>query len=201
MPIRRRTAIVAGTVALAASLAHAQGTSEVIIEIDQPVLAPGESTAVRLWAGYDSARDFAMGAVVTNLLADSGGVEIAGAWSDVDLVRPMDFVGTTPGTPEAGGYAGIIAGQFHWWQDPGATDRSDPIAFWQATFTAPTGEGAFTIDLSTLTTRFDVYFAEWSSGTESRFDGLTEGAGRIVVVPAPASGLVLLCLLTARRRR
>lgn len=184
-----------------ANMAHAQDPGEVIIEIDEPVLAPGESTTVRLWASYDSTRDFAMGVVATSLLADSGGVEITDAWSDAALVGRMDWIGTTPGVPEAGGYTGIIAAQFHWWQDPLATDRSDPIAFWEATFTAPTDAGALTVDLSTITTRFEVWYSVDSSILESRFDGLTEGSGRITVVPAPASALVLLGLLAARRRR
>lgn len=190
----------AATVLAATNSAHAQMPGEVLIEIDQPVLAPGESTTVRLLAGYDSAVDFAMGRLATDLLADSGGVRIDAAWSDADLVPRMDFVGTTPGVPDAGGYAGIIAGQFHWWQDPGATDRSDPIAFWEATFTAPTDADAFAVDLSTMTTSFIAYPHEWSSLTESRFDGLTEGSGTIFVVPTPASALVFFGLLATRRR-
>ena len=202
MPIRHAAAIlVAAGVALAAGVAHAQEPGEVIIEIDQPVLAPGESTTVRLWADYEFGNDFAMGRIATDLLADSGGVQIAEAWSDVDLIPPMDWIATTPGLPEGGGYAGIIAGQFHWWQDPGATDRSDPIAFWQGTFTAPTDAGPFVVELSTSTTLFDVYIDEFLSRTESRLDGLTEGTGRITVVPAPAGGLVFFGLLATCRRR
>lgn len=197
----RKIVLFSTATLLAAGVAHAQMPGEVFIVVDEPVLAPGESTTVRLWAGYDSAVDFAMGGIATNLLANSGGVDIASAWSDVALVPRMDFVGTTPGVPEGGGFSGIIAAQFHWWQDPTATDRSDPIAFWKATFTVPADAGAFTVDLSTMTTRFDVWIADWSSRTESRLDGLTEGAATITIIPAPASGLVLLGVLAVRRRR
>jgi hypothetical protein len=200
-PVQPTAILAAAGVALSAGLAYAQSDSVVSIEIDRPVLMPGESTTVRLWAGFDSGRDFAMGRIATDLLADSGGVDIAGAWSDVDLIPPMDWIATTPGVPEAGGYSGVVAGQWHWWQMPFETDTSDPIAFWEATFTAPTDSGAFIVDLSTMTILFDVYFGAYSSGTESRLDGLTEGAGRITVVPAPASGLVLLGVLAMRRRR
>ena len=193
-------ASAAATLALSGT-ALAQSPGEVIIEIDRPVLMPEESTTVRLLADYDSAVDFAMGGIATSLLAETGGVNVSGAWSDATLLGRMAYPGTTPGVPDAGGFAGIIAGQFHWWQDPGATDRSDPIPFWQATFTAPDEGRGFAVDLSTLSTRFDVYVSRDSSRSESRLDGLTEGSGRIIVVPAPASGLVMLALLASRRRR
>lgn len=188
----------------AAGLAHAQGPGEVIIEIDEPVLALGESTTVRLLAGFDSARDFAVAGVATSLLADPHGHDIAAAWSDVALVSPMDGPGTTFGTPDAGGYTGILAGQLNFPSTGGGADTSDPIAFWQATFTAPTDQGFFFVDLSTQTTRFDVYIERDSSRAEARLDGLTEGSGRISIVPAPAGGLVGLAALSfasARRRR
>ncbi|MEQ8316103.1 MAG: hypothetical protein RIE77_09530 [Phycisphaerales bacterium] len=198
--MRVRNASIAMALATAASLAHAQVPGEVIIEIDQPVLAPGEATTVRLLAGFDSTQDFAMAGVHTSLLADSGGIDIDAAWSDVALVSPMNGPGTTAGLPDAGGYTGIIAGQLHFpIAGPGA-DTSDPIAFWEATFTAPADAGAFTVDLSTLTTTFAIYIEHDTSRFESRLDGLTEGAGTIVVVPAPASALAFAGLLAMRRR-
>ncbi len=201
--IRTTLAALASTAAVLATTtaSHAQMPGEVVIEIDQPVLAPGESTTVRLWAGFDSTRDYAVAGVVTSLLADSGGVDVSAAWSDVSLVHPMAGPGTTIGTPDAGGYAGIIAGQINFPVSGGTADPSDPIAFWEATFTAPTDASAFAVDLSTRTDRFDVYIERDSSRAEPRLDGLTEGAGRITIVPAPASGLVLALGLAAMRRR
>lgn len=83
----------------------------------------------------------------------------------------------------------------------GQADPSDPIAFWEATFTAPTDAGGFTVDLSTQTTVFAVYIEQFSARSESRLGGLTEGAATITVVPAPASALVLLGMVAMRRRR
>lgn len=199
---RTSTAVAAsaGLVVAATSAAHAQMPGEIIIEIDEPVLASGESTTVRLWAGFDSTQDFAMAGVHTSLLADSGEIDIDAAWSDVALVSPMNGPGTTTGLPDAGGYAGIIAGQLHFPIAGPRADTSDPIAFWEATFTAPADAGAFTVDLSTLTTTFAVYIEPDTSRFESRLDGLTEGAGTIVVVPAPASALAFAGLLAMRRR-
>ena len=201
--IRTPIAVAASAAAtlVLSSAANAQTPGEVIIEIDEPVLAPGDSTTVRLWAGFDSTQDFAMAGVATSLLADSGGVDIASAWSDVGLVFPMNGPGTTSGTPDDGGYAGIIAGQLNFPPGMIPADDSDPIAFWEATFTAPTDAGAFAVDLSTQTMAFAVYIERDSARSESRLDGLTEGAGRIVVVPAPASAMVLIGVFVLRRRR
>ncbi len=193
-----RCAITTSLLAIATT-SHAQ-TVGITIDVDEPVLAPGDSTTVRLWASFDSAQDYAMAGVATSLLADSGGIDIDVAWSDIGLVSPMNGPGTSAGLPDAGGYVGIIAGQLHFpIAGPGA-DTSDPIAFWEATFTAPTDAGAFAVDLSTLTTTFAVYIDPDSAIAESRLDGLTEGTGRIIVVPAPASALVLFGLLATRRR-
>lgn len=196
-------AVVASAAAtlVLSSAVHAQMPGEVIIEVDQPVLMPGESTTVRLLAGFDSDQDFAMAGVHTSLLAESGGVDIADAWSDVGLVSPMNGPGTTFGTPDTGGYAGIIAGQLNFPVAGMGADPSDPIAFWEATFTAPADAGAFRVDLSTLTTVFAVYIEPDSARFESRLDGLSEGSGQIIVVPAPASALVLVGMLAMRRRR
>ncbi|MEQ8845060.1 MAG: hypothetical protein RIB58_09420 [Phycisphaerales bacterium] len=200
MPARRTIAFALPTLALAAA-AHAQMPGEVIIEVDAPVLAPGESTTVRLWAGFDSNVDFAVAGIATSLLADSGGVDITDAWSDVGLVFPMNGPGTSSGLPVSGGYAGIIAGQLHDPFAPRFTDTSDPIAFWEATFTAPWDAGAFEVDLSTQTNRFEVYLSPDSRRSESRMAGLTEGAATIFVVPAPASAAVLALGLAGVRRR
>lgn len=103
--------------------------------------------------------------------------------------------------PVAGGYAGILAGQFHWWQEPQSTDTSNPIPFWEATFTAPQVGGTSAVHLSAFTGRFDVYPHETTSSSESRLDGLTEGAGTITVIPAPASAIVFVGVAAWRGRR
>ncbi len=190
----------AAAVLALAGLARAQMPGEVIIEIDEPVLAPGESTSVRLWAGFDGDADFAMGYVTTSLLADAGGPDVSSAWSDVRLIPVMDGPGTTSGAPLDGGFVGITAGQLNVPPAGSGPDASHPIAFWEATFTAPSDLGAFAVALSTQTSLFDVYPDRAAGTPVSRLDGLTEGAGTIVVVPAPAGALVLFGLLAARRR-
>lgn len=202
MPIRQTTPFLAVSgVVLAAGFARAQEPGEVIIEIDRPVLMPGEAATVRMLAGFDSTVDFAMAGLLTDLLADAGGIDVDLAWSDVVLVPPMNGPGTSTGVPVDGGFVGILAGQFNFPLSTGYADPMNPIAFWEATFTAPLDAVAFEVDLSTRTMRFDVYVDRMSSISESRLDGLTEGTGRITVVPAPAGGLVLFGLLATRRYR
>ncbi|NRA56717.1 MAG: hypothetical protein HRU13_01175 [Phycisphaerales bacterium] len=193
-------ASAAATLALSGT-ALAQSPGEVIIEIDEPVLALGDSTTVRILAGY-GAGDYAMAGIFTDLLADAGGIDLSSAWSGVGLIAPMDGPGTTAGVADGNGFTGIIAGQLNF--PPGgiyAPPALNPIPFWEATFTAPTDAGAFVVDLSTLTDRFDVYPVRDSARSESRLDGLSEGSGRIIVVPSPAGILVLGGLLALRRRR
>lgn len=200
MPIRYVQPILAAAVVSVAGLAHAQRAPEVIIEIDQPVLEPGDSTIVRLLAGFDGRRDYAIAGVATNLLVDAGVVDPTSAWSDPRVVAPMAGPGTSAGVPDAGGYSGIIASQLNFPTSIGYADPMNPIPFWEITFTAPLDMGAFDMDLSTRTTKFDVYIAMESSISETRLFELVEGSGRITVVPAPAGGLVFFSLLATRRR-
>jgi hypothetical protein len=183
----------------AAGLASAQ-TVNVNILVDEPVLAPGDSTTVTLEIAFTTA-DYAVAGIATSLLADSTN-DISGAWSDWQLVAPMSGPGTTAGAPDGmGSVRGIIAGQLNF---PPAMIYSlpqNPIAFWQATFTAPTDVGGFFVDLSTDTSRLDMYPRRESSLSESRLDLVVEGSERLFLVPSPASGAVLLLGLGAATRR
>jgi len=111
--------------------------------------------------------------------------------------------GTSAGDASATGVDGILAGQLNFPPAMIFADPSSPIAFWQATYTAPDDvTDGFDVALSTDTSRFDVYIDRERSASESRIDQLVEGSGTISVVPAPAS-LALLGLggLAAARRR
>jgi hypothetical protein len=175
----------------------AWGQAAITIEVDQPVLQPGESTTITLWAGY-SASDWAMAFVETDFVSSQGAVGL----SDWALMEPMHGPGTLPGEAGPTGIDGILAGQLNF-PVPGGPEPTNPIAFWQATYMVPMDAAAMEIDFSTVTTRFEVYATRESVLGESRLDELAEGAATIHVVPAPAGGLVLGAgvLLASRRRR
>lgn len=191
------------TIAAALALAGAALAQPAItIEVDNPVLRPGESTVVTMWAGFDASRSYAMAGLETSLVTTVG----SDGWSDAALIPQMDGPGTTAGTASPTGFDGIIAGQLNF---PGGAgifaDPSNPIAFWQATYTAPVDlSAAFDVDLVTETVRYDVYIDRDSALSESRLADLTEGEATIRVIPAPAPASALVLVLGAacvRRRR
>ena len=189
----------ASAVAALASTAAAQVVG-VSIEIDQPVLAPGESTTVRLVASFPDT-DYALAGVALDVLYDTPIAEPRSHWSDLCLLPPFDGPGT-PHTLEADRVDGIIAGQLNFPPAMIYADPTNPIAFWQATFTVPfDADGGYRVDLTTEVTKLDAYIARDSSTSESRLDILVEDSTSIVVVPAPASAAVLLGLVATRRRR
>ncbi|MGD1915255.1 MAG: hypothetical protein ACFCBV_03595 [Phycisphaerales bacterium] len=186
-------------ISLAAVSGAAFAQPAITIQIDDPVLLPGESTTVTMFAGYGRG-DYAVAGIETDFVTSVG----SDGWSDVRLLAPMGGPGTAPGGASPSGFDGILAGQVNFPDPDLYADPTNPIAFWQATYTAPIDAGAaFDIDLSTVTRRYDVYFTSSSSRSESRLDELVEGSGTITVVPAPASAVVLAfgALCFRRRRR
>ena len=171
---------------------------EITIDVENPTLLPGESTVVTMYAGFDPAL-FAMAGVATDFLTSVG----SEGWGAPALVGNMAGPGTATGAPSPTGYDGIVAGQIHDGLSLVPADPSNPIAFWQATYTAPMDATApFDVRLSTLTSRYDVYIGAmeyWQF--EPHVADLVEGSATIRVVPAPASALVLACGLIAIRRR
>lgn len=172
--------------------------AEVRIVSDQSELLPGESTVVNMYATFPPT-EFAFAAIITDLLASTGST----GWSDLEVPRALSAPGWSEGTPTDLGIEGIIAGQIHFPPAGPPIDLSNPILFWQATYTAPLDVSTpFDIHLTTQTTRFLTYFSIDESGTRSHLDGLIEGQGTIRVVPAPASlALLLLGGMAAHRRR
>ncbi|MEQ8316732.1 MAG: hypothetical protein RIE77_12735 [Phycisphaerales bacterium] len=192
-------AMAAATLLGLAALAHGQpARNGVNIVVEDTTLELGESTTIRLEAYFDPAL-YGMASVATSFFSSEGRVGL----SDPRLVSPMDGAGTAAGVPVADGFDGIRGGQLH---GVGGIygDDSNPIAFWEVTYTAPVaGSEPLFIDFSTRTTGFNVYLRPGSPLSESRLDDFAEGTARIQIVPAPAGALVLAGLMipAARRRR
>ncbi|MEO1277788.1 MAG: hypothetical protein AAFV77_02405 [Planctomycetota bacterium] len=197
-------ATIAGTAAAIAALpavANAQVASNgITIVIEDTELLPGESTKIRMEA-YFGPLDYAVAGIATWLFSSAG----AQGLSDPLVISPMDGPGTTPGDIGDTGVRGILAGQLNFPATAGIyADDSNPISFWEVTYTAPIDVAApFDVLLESRTSRFDVYVERSSSQSESRLDDFAEGEGVIRVIPAPAGALVLAAALGmgARRRR
>lgn len=175
-------------------------TVGVTFDIDRPVLEPGESTTVRLLANFP-ADDFAFASAQLDVLADAGGLDITGSWSDLSVLPPMD-AGPPSGRVTDRGIEGILAGQLSFPAAGIYADPTNPIAFYEFTFFAdPALGGGYRVDLTTLTDRFLVYADRESAETTSYLNILSEGAASITVVPAPAGAFVLALGLAAGRRR
>ncbi len=170
---------------------------QIVIDVNNPVLLPGQSALVTVRAGYGGT-DWAIAGVGTNFVTSVGST----GWSGAHVIRELAGPGTSPGTPSSTGIDGVVAGQY---QSPTSqiyADPTNPIAFWQATYTAPLDPAApFTIDLSTMTSRYEVYIRRDSTLSESRLADLVEGSATIRVIPAPASALVFALGAVALRRR
>lgn len=192
-----RTLAIA-SLALSAGTACAQ-TVNLTIDIENPVIARGQSTTVTLLAEF-STGDYAVAGIATDLVGEDALGSPAGRWSDWQLVAPMDGPGTSAGEPSGRfDVTGILAGQLNFPPARIYADPANPIAFWQATFTAL--EVGY-IDFSTRTSRLDMYPEMASGRSESRLDVLVEGSARLFIpVPAPASAAPLLGLGVLARRR
>lgn len=192
-------ATTAATLLGLAALAHGQAAlNGVNIVVEDATLELGESTTIRLEAYFDPSL-YCMAGIATSFISSEGRVGL----SDPRLVAPMDGAGSAAGVPSADGFDGIIAGQLHGLASIYGDD-SNPIAFWEVTYTAPAaGSEPLFIDFTTVTTKFDVYLWRSSAQSESRLHDLAEGTARIQIVPAPAGALVLAGLMipAARRRR
>jgi len=169
----------------------------ITVDVENPVLLPGERTSITLLAGYGGS-DYAIAGVNTDLVTSVG----SEGWSVARGLPPMSGPGTSPGTASPTGYDMILAGQLNFPEPTLYADPTNPIGFWRATYTAPMDPAApFDVDLSTMTRRYDVYIDRDSSRSESRLDELAEGSATIRVIPAPASALALVGGLLVRARR
>ncbi|MFI4916828.1 MAG: GC-type dockerin domain-anchored protein [Phycisphaerales bacterium JB060] len=153
------------------------------IEVDRPVLEPGQTTEVRLRAGFNSDEFACMAGVAGRLLTSVGGEGFHGH----ALVAPMNGPGTEPGVPTETGFSGIIAGQISG-LGGAMGDPSDPIGYWRVDYTAPIEAVGQTVSLETATLRYEMYteICYGCTRSESRIGELVEGAAAIRVVACRA---------------
>lgn len=190
--------VLATAVATATTTAHAQlEPSGLDIVVEDGTLLPGQSTTIRLEARFDSARDYCVAAIGTWLDSSAGSQGLG----DIRLVGALAGPGTSAGETTERGVRGILAGQINGLGNIYG-DPSNPIAFWEATYTAPLDvAAAFDVELETRTSRFDVYPEMYSARTESRLEGFEDDTATIRVIPAPAGAAVLLGVMIGGRRR
>lgn len=170
-------------------------TNGINIIVEDTELLPGESTTIRLEAYFDST-DYAVAGIGTWLHSSTG----AEGLSDPRVLAPMNGPGTIPGVVSETGIRGIIAGQLNFHSI--FADPTNPMAFWEATYTAPIDVASPTqVQLETRTARFTVYLYRDSSISESRLDDFTDGVATIRVIPAPTTALAFCILLAPCRRR
>ena len=186
-------AVVGGAVVAAA----ASGQSDrLFFEVSNDIGPSRPSAVVTLWAAFDP-DDYAFAGVAAQVHAGGG------TWSGPGLVPPMDGPGSNPGRAVDGGRVveGIIAGQLHFPMGGVYALAGNPIALWSATLEVDDFSPR-TIALWSDSAGFATYLER--DGTRTRRpDLVTEARATIRVVPAPASGAVLVLgvLAAARRRR
>ena len=195
--MRRTTACILLLAATTPALAQTS-RAEIVFDIENDRLLPGQSTTVTMAAGWGGPW-YMMCCVATDLQISTG----EAGWSDLQLIAPMAGPGTSEGSLTATGVEGILAGQLNfppgkWEPDP------NPLPFWSATYTAPADVATpFDVELTTETSLFEVYVEQGTAETHSLTDVLTEGHATIRVIPAPTGLLVIAAspLVAVRRRR
>lgn len=195
--MRRTTACVLLLAASTPTLAQTS-RAEIVFDIENDRLLPGQSTTVTMAAGWGGPW-YMMCCVAADLQISTG----EAGWSDLQLIAPMAGPGTSEGSLTAIGVEGILAGQLNfppgkWEPDP------NPLPFWSATYTAPAVVATpFDVELTSETSLFEVYVERGTAETRSLMDVLTEGQATIHVIPAPASLLIIAAgplFVTLRRR-
>lgn len=184
-----------------ASAASAQ-VAGFTIEVDEPVLMPGESTLVTVTASFPDTY-YALAGARFDFLFNDGDLNPRDAWNDYHALPPFDGPQAPPELTDEGIF-GIVLGQLNFPPAMIYADPSNPVDVWEVTFTAPLDAGGgYRVDMLTDTHLFDVYIERESSTSIRIADLVSEGEASIFVVPAPAGGAVAfigLYLATGRRR-
>lgn len=163
------------------------------IRVSNPVSPGTPSATVEVWADWDADLFYAFAAANWSLLGDTSG----------DFSGPMSAFtdpGQDDGTPMDGDVLDIITGQLQFPAGGLMADTSDPVMIWSGTWST-TDFTARTVDLATDTDRYSLYLDDTGLSSDVT-PTVIEGAGEIIVIPAPASlALVGLGGLVAMRRR
>ena len=174
-----RLAVAALTFCVAVPAVAQSDPYRLELRVDRPVLEPGETATVSLWAWYNDRVYWLPAAIRTSVLTNN-----ADLFADQRLVY-LDGPGTMAGERTALGIEGLIAGSLCFpcadcqWPQP------DPVEFWRATLTAPDTTFPFEVRVTTQTTQYLIH--GWGCPPpESRLDELIEAELAITVVPCRA---------------
>ncbi len=189
--IRSVAPAAAAAVALLATPLSALAVGETFEFRVSNILSPAQPTAtVELWAHFDPV-DHAFASSMLDVIASESG------WSAPTGTLGWPF--------EPGVIVGARIEEIHVWQFHDGlhlADPSNPIRVWEAQLSA-SDFAPRTISLTTSTSDFAVWLHPTTSMSASRMLTFIEGAGEIVVIPAPGVGLVFAAgsLLASWRRR
>lgn len=151
------------------------------IEVDRPVLEPGETTEVRLLAGFDSDRDWAIMTVFGDLRMSDG----SEGMSDFGRGPHLRGPGCDPVVVEPWGLSGICSWQYQSETSAIVADPSDPMIYFTAQFTA-SADMDRVIELTSENQVYRVYPVRLELRWESRLDELIEGSATLTIVACRA---------------
>lgn len=178
--------VAIAVVALVAAGAVAQDPDPryvIHIEVDRPILEPGESATITMRAGFDADADYAIANLGTDLLFMDPATPAF--FQDLEVLPPMDTLFENPGEATSLGVEGIIAVQLQWHDS--RADRTDPMPFWMGELAIPATIAApIRIDLFTETMYYQAYEWPMTASTVTRVDELVEGSATITIVACRA---------------
>ncbi len=194
-PFRQRGATIAGALALLTLPPGALADGEAFEFRVSNALSPQDPSAtVEVWAHFDRQDHAFQGARFDVRAAEAGWID----GTQIEMGHGFG-IGARPGDIVGPDVLGIIVGQLAW---PLGADPSNPILVWSAEFEA-SDFSPREIGLASRTTAFRVFpSATLPFTTEPRLETFVEGAGTIVVIPAPGALIALVGAgLVAMRRR
>ena len=166
-----------------ASAAFAQaGPYTIEIQVERPVLEPGEFARVFLAPAFDTRRDWANAGVNLDLVAPDMGAGI----SDLSGVAPWSISSAWNPVRCDIGICGFDAGQLNFPAAGIYADPSSPLPAFSFSYTPPDVSEPTEVTFQTRTNRFHVYAERETSVSESRLDELVEGRATILIVPCRA---------------